>query len=175
MTDSNPSIHNLNRAQLVLLLSFMLFGTSCGRQTFTMPSSAMAPTIPAGSRVEVNMNAYRETGPARWDVVVFEPPPFRGQGQLWAMRVIGLPGEEIAFSGDGKVLVNGVAIKPPATLSQLSFQSHSQQGGSPAVPHPFKTPIESYYLLGDNAPNSNDSRFWGAVPRADIKGRVIKP
>ena len=91
------------------------------------------------------------------------------------MRVIGFPGEEIAFSGDGNVLVNGVATKPPATLNQLHFQSHSQKGGPPMLPHPFKIPTDSYYLLGDNATNSNDSRYWGAVPRADIKGKVIKP
>jgi signal peptidase I len=132
-------------------------------------SLAMAPTITREYLV-VDINAYRNSKPQRWHAVVMNPKE-RPDGSTVAevLRVVGLPGETVAFS-DGNVIINGPAIEPPQRLQNIKF--HGNLPYAQSAEHPYTIPNGHYYLLGDNPEEAKDSRVLGAYPKADIRGRV---
>ena len=135
----------------------------CGCGQHNMGSASMSPTIKPGEEISIDYTAYVLVAPKRWDVVAFEPPMYTDQ--LWAMRVIGLPGETVSVSSNG-VMINGVIMSLPAQLANVSYVAAAASAVGYVVPK------DSYYVLGDNSTNANDSRFWGALPRTNIVGKV---
>ena len=108
----------------------------------------------------------------RGDVVVFKYPdePERD----FIKRVIGLPGETLELRNK-KVYVDGrpldepyVHFLEPASTSQevTSFDVRERYG-------PVKVPDDQYFVMGDNRDNSQDSRYWGFLPRTYIKGKAL--
>lgn len=101
----------------------------------------------------------------RGDVVVFKFD--REPEKDYVKRVVGLPGDEIKM--ENKILfVNGKPASEP----------HVQHVDSGVVPErdflaPVKVPPGQYFVMGDNRDNSADSREWGFVPRARIRGRAM--
>lgn len=160
-------------ARALLTVLAVLSATACSPRKFSVPTSSMAPTIPPGSEVIGDMSTDSSRAPQRWDVALFDPPPFAGQGQIWVMRVIGLPGEQVSFGPSGSLIINGQPLKPPTELSGIHWQRRTTEPNPVPIPHPHTIPPDSYYVLGDNPPRANDSRFWGAVPRENILGKVI--
>lgn len=130
----------------------------------------MAPTIKPGEEVMVDYTAYKVRTPAKWDVVVFVPP--FATNALWAMRVVAISGETVTASATG-IEVNGKPLVPPPHIATVTYQSMAQLGHSGGVPSPFVVPVDSYFVLGDNSANANDSRIWGAVASTNIKGKVL--
>jgi len=129
----------------------------------------MAPTIKTGQHVTVDRGAYRNALPRRGDVVVFTAPSIVAEVspvQDIIKRVIGLPGERISSSSTGQVLVNGQPIAQP-WLSEAT----RQDPGPPITT--LSIPAGRYYVMGDNRANSEDSRFFGAIPGSSIVGRVM--
>jgi len=132
----------------------------------------MLPTLMPGEKVMINYAAYSGSPPKRWDIVAFEPP--QKSNEMWVMRVAALPGETVTFATN-RVTVNGVQLTPPAHMTNITYVSldHSAlRFASRQVSEPYVVPPESFFLLGDNSTNSNDSRMWGAVHRTNIIGRV---
>ncbi len=137
----------------------------------------MAPTIKAGERVKIDYTAYAVTSPKRWDVIAFTPP--LSSNSVFIMRVVGLPGETVAFTNG--ITVNGQSLAPPPALSNIY---HTADFKLPAFldidpppkglisPQPCLVPENSYFVLGDNAANARDSRYWGPVSKTNILGRV---
>ena len=145
---------------------------TCGCRDSTVVTSSMWPTIKRGETVSVDYTAYAVAAPKRWDVVTFEPPMFTTQ--VWAMRVVALPGETVSFA-TGSITVNGQLLTLPPHVTNVTYVSLDD----PVFPHagggtasPYVVPPNSYFVLGDNSANANDSRFWGAIPRTNIFGRV---
>lgn len=130
----------------------------------------MAPTIKPGEEVMVDYTAYKVSTPAKWDVVVFVPP--FATNALWAMRVVAFPGEAVTSSVIG-VEVNGKPLVPPPHVTNVTYRSLVQLGHPGGVASPFVVPKDSYFVLGDNSTNANDSRYWGAVALTNIRGRVL--
>ena len=108
----------------------------------------------------------------RGDVIVFKYPdePERD----FIKRVIGLPGETLELRNK-KVYVNGqpldepyVHFLEPAVDAQevTSFDVRERYG-------PVHVPAEQYFVMGDNRDNSQDSRYWGFLPRTYIKGKAL--
>lgn len=151
-------------------------------QAFYIPSESMVPALEIGDRILVEKVTYRLRDPHRGEVVVFEHPQAVGQGGAGAAvrsflvdlgllqplrdtalvkRVIGLPGETITIR-QGRVLVDGQALTERTVIPDgRSFPA-------------FTVPDDSYYLLGDNRGNSDDSRYsLGAVPREAVVGRAF--
>jgi len=153
------------------LLAIILSLSGCNRKTVRQVSSSMEPTIKKGEVVAVDEAAYRSTPPACWDVVTFEPP--QHPGQVWALRIVGLPGETIDITPAG-VSIDGKIISRPASLAALgSYQRPSGNTvGTPVTALPYKIPADSYFVLGDNVSNAMDSRYWGALKRSQIRGKV---
>lgn len=164
-------------------------------QAFYIPSSSMEPTLEVGDRVLVNKLAYAFREPERGEVVVFtdhdeggaqEEPgstnPLRwladslGSGlglahpgdRDFIKRIIGLPGETVEMR-DGVVHVDGDPV-PELT---------SDEGGYLSTPDmfdfgPVDVPADAYFMMGDNRPNSADSRSTlGTIEREDIVGRAF--
>ena len=91
------------------------------------------------------------------------------------MRVIGLPGETIDFSGE-VILVDGVAPPMPAALSGLKLRSlpSIDESMRPTVSSVVLGP-DSYFVVGDEPEHAYDSRFWGALERGQILGKMVRP
>jgi signal peptidase I len=132
----------------------------------------MSPSIKQGETVSVDYTAYAVAAPKRWDVVIFEPPMF--MNHVWAMRVVAMPGESVSFATGG-VSVNGRPLTLPLHVTNVTYVSLNDPAlrnvGS-SIASPYVVPMNSYFVLGDNSTNAHDSRFWGAVARKSILGRV---
>ena len=153
---------------------FALFARTFLVQAFVVPSSSMEDTLLIGDHLLVNKfgNAqhgrflsdllpYRKV--RRGDIVVFK---FPGDPTTdYVKRIVALPGDQVEIRGDA-VFVNGVAAAPPT--------GHGRPGGArEAGVAPLRVHPEEYFAMGDNRGESYDSRSWGPVPAANIKGRAL--
>ncbi len=130
---------------------------------YYIPSSSMEPTLVPGERVLVAKFYYRFTEPQRGDIVVFRYPIDSRRNLI--KRLVGLPGETIEIK-DGLVWVNGASLQ--GDLFRRTYYDVGYYGQGQHV-----VPQDSYFVLGDNSENSDDSRFWGYVPRKNILGRAF--
>lgn len=130
---------------------------------YYIPSSSMEPTLVPGERVLVAKFYYRFTEPKRGDIVVFRYPIDNRRNLI--KRLVGLPGETIEIK-DGVVLVNGEPLQGDSFNRTYYDVGYYGQGEHVVPP-------DSYFVLGDNSENSDDSRFWGYVPQKNILGRAF--
>ena len=102
--------------------------------------------------------------PSRGDIVVFQAPPQTarrcGEGGTFVKRLIGLPGETVS-ERRGRVFVDGRPLDEPY------IEHRDAQTGT------WRVPEGEYFFMGDNRPESCDSRQWGSVPRGDLVGTAI--
>ncbi len=134
---------------------------------YRMPVAAMEPTIMTGESIRADLSAYETAEPQRWDLIVFRSSQI--DGKTWIFRVVGLPGETIAFGSTG-ILIDGKPAEVPNLLSNISYRGRDVDDAT--ADDPFTVPKQSYYVLGDNPAKANDSRYWGAVTRDSIIGRA---
>ena len=142
---------------------------------YRIPSSSMEPTLhcarpgdgcQAGTsdRVLANRFVYHLRKPRRGEIVVFETPPQAlarcGAGGTFVKRLVGLPGDILSFR-DGRLFVNGKLLREP--YARIDPDENDS----------FTVPAGRYFMLGDNRPNSCDSRVWGAVRRESLVGPVF--
>ena len=165
-------------------------GLALGIQAFLVkpyriPSESMVPTLEIGQRVLVNRIGSRFSDPDVGDVVVFHPPegaeagnacgsgpppdgqvcvePTDGRAELnFIKRVVAGPGDRISID-DGHVVLNGRRQEEP-------FIRPCGGGGDCDFPREVTVPADHYFMMGDNRGASDDSRFWGPVPRDWIIG-----
>lgn len=134
-------------------------------------SGGMAPTIKAGESVTIDYLTYIFARPHRWDVVALEAPFL--SNRVVIKRVVGLPLETISLTTNG-ILVNDTLLAMPAPLTNaVSFPPDELlQRRAGLVKFPYAVPPKHYFVIGDNWPNSLDSRYYGSVPVKNILGRV---
>ncbi len=188
-------------AELVVIVAVALFFAiaiqAYAVKPYAIPSESMAPTLVEGQRLLVDRFSHRIGGdPKLGDITVFTPPPsaeraggqcaIAGEGPSYAgaaasgrscpravagqgpgpfvKRVVGLPGDRIAVRA-GHVIRNGRRASEPFA---------APCGGGPACDLTAITiPAGHYFLMGDNRGNSDDSRYWGPLPRDQIIGRAV--
>jgi signal peptidase I len=136
-------------------------------QTFFIPSGSMEPTLLIGDRIVVSKLSVEFGTIHIGDILVFKAPPaVKAQcGDDVAdlvKRVIGLPGDHLTSRGN-TIYVNGAVLKQPWT----HYEPIGKAIGNVTVPK------NSYFMMGDNEPDSCDSRYWGSVPRSSIIGKVF--
>jgi len=152
-------------------------------QAFTIPSGSMMDTLLVGDYILVNKFLYGPEvpflewhvpglrQPHRGDIIVFKYP--QDEKRDFIKRIVGTPGDEVLIRGHD-VYVNGRRLVEPYVRQ------------NPAVPHagstycgyaygcePTRVPADSYFVMGDNRDNSQDSRYWGFVRRDKIKGKAF--
>jgi signal peptidase I len=145
-------------------------------QSFSIPSLSMYPTLQVGDRIIVNKLSYDLHGIHRGDIVVFARPPLEDQEYAdLVKRVIGLPGETISSKG-GHVYIDGKRLNEPwlppgpdSYTGALPGDAHPQFD----LPGPVKIPLGDYYVMGDNRTDSEDSRYFGPIPKSLIVGRAV--
>jgi signal peptidase I len=162
-------------------------------KTYRIPSGSMEPTLDIGQRVLVNRIGMRFGDPSVGDIVVFHPAagadnagrpvcgnPSEGLGsrrpcstptpeksdQTFIKRVVGVGGDEIAIR-DGYVIRNGRRTDEP-------FVKPCAPGGMGCTfADSITVPEGSFFMMGDNRGASDDSRFWGPVPKDWVIGTMI--
>ena len=159
---------------------------------YRIPSGSMEPTLNIGQRILVDRIGMHFGSPQVGNIVVFHPPANYNicadpdQGQLenggfaaqpcdvaqkhassvtFVKRVVGLPGDHLQII-NGHVIRNGKREPDSYTIPC---------DGAPACnfPKTIVVPRGDYYMMGDNRPDSDDSRFWGPVPRAWLIGKAF--
>ena len=134
-------------------------------QTFYIPSGSMEPTLLIGDRIIVNKISVDFGTIHIGDILVFKAPPTVHCGETvtdLVKRVIGLPGDHLTSRGN-TIYVNG----KPLVENWPHIEPLGQAIGNVTVP------ANHYFMMGDNHPNSCDSRYWGTVPRSDIIGKAF--
>ncbi len=134
-------------------------------ETYFIPSASMEPTLMIGDRIIVNKLAVDFGTIHTGDIVVFKAPPNENCGTKvddLVKRVIGVPGDHLTSKGN-TIYINGKAL-------DITW-SHYEPLGTPIGN--VTVPKNNYFVMGDNYPDSCDSRFWGTVPRSDIIGKVF--
>jgi signal peptidase I len=187
-----PSSTGGSLLELVLIVAVAL-GLALGIQAFLVkpyriPSESMVPTLQIGQRVLVNRIGARFSDPSVGDIVVFHPPagaersnecgggpPPAGQAcdvptktradVNFIKRVVAGPGDKISVRG-GHVILNGKRQSEP-------FIEPCGGGEACDLPKEITVPADHYFMMGDNRGSSDDSRFWGPVPRDWIIGKAF--
>jgi len=160
---SGPDYGALARefAETALLVVVIVFGIRLVVQNFKIEGQSMEPTLHSSQYVLVNKLAYFGFGePRRGDVVVFHAWERAGEKDF-IKRIIGLPGDTIEIRDD-EVLVNGLPLDEPYLAGRDLRGSYG----------PLTLADDEYFVLGDNRPNSSDSRNYGALPGDRLVGKA---
>jgi signal peptidase I len=144
--------------------------------TYSIPSGSMEPTLQIGDRIVVNKLSYHLHGVDRGNIVVFSTPPTEDCAgptvSDLVKRVIGSPGEIISLA-DGRVYINGHVLPEPYLPPDL--RNDTYPGPSNAVyslHHAYRIPAGDVFVMGDDRPQSCDSRYWGPIRESTIVGKV---
>ncbi len=185
------SSRSVSRDYLEALLAamiFALFARTFAVQAFKIPTGSMERNLLVGDHILVNKFVFAPvaSGAAqRWlpsrairrgDVVVFRFP--EDPRRDFIKRCIGLPGDRIEIRAkvawvngerlieDGYTFFTDPHVYPDNPFLHDSISRRDNFG-------PYTVPADHYFFLGDNRDSSNDSRFWGPVPAAYVKGRAL--
>lgn len=184
--DSTKSTAREYCEALLIAIIFVNFARIFAFQAFKIPTGSMIDNLLVGDHIVVNKFIYgsgrgllqqccgfREV--RRGDVVVFRYP--RDPNVDYVKRVIALPGEIIEIKNK-RVSVNGRMLEEPYVVHDdpntyeyapdldQQYQLRDQLG-------PITVSDGHYFVMGDNRDLSNDSRYWGTVPRSLIKGKAL--
>jgi signal peptidase I len=137
-------------------------------QTFFIPSASMEPTLHIGDRIIVNKLSVELGTVHVGDILVFKAPKAVATdcGDTVAdlvKRVIGVPGDTL-YSKGNTIYVNNEPLKQPWT--------HVADIGVKTIKPTYVTK-NHYFMMGDNEPNSCDSRYWGLIPRSAVIGKAF--
>jgi len=140
-------------------------------QAFKIPSGSMIPTLLVGDHILVNKFIYRFRDPRRGDVVVFKYPV--EEHRDFIKRVIAVGGEDV-YIKDRQVYIN---CRPPDAgcrpIEEPWAYYEERLGLGGETFGPVHVPPGSYFVMGDNRNNSQDSRYWGFVKGEKIKGKAF--
>jgi signal peptidase I len=186
-------------SSLARLTVLSLFAITFLVQPSQIPSSSMEPTMLVGDFVLVNKQVFADAGHWRWllpyreprrdDIIVFHYPV--DPRELLVKRVIAMPADRIHLH-HGHPVLNGSPVNEPFAAytpgerSTYRDEFPSLQRADPGVEaawwielrHRMRAgdlpvPVGRYFAMGDNRNNSQDSRFWGFVPRSAVVGEPL--
>jgi signal peptidase I len=175
--------------ELIVIVMVVLLIRVFVAQAYNIPSGSMKPTLLVGDFILVNKLVYRFSEPKRGDIVVFKYPI--DPNIDFIKRIVALPGEQVEVRNNqvfinGKPLPltevgrgeeNGVRkfiyeeVMPEGIKHKVQFYEDfpfSKRDFGPVV-----VPPNHYFVMGDNRDNSEDSRYWGFLPRENIVGKAF--
>ena len=171
---------------IVIAVILALFIRTFVVQAFKIPTGSMEPNLLIGDHLLVNKFVF---GPvptrlgrlllpvkdvSRDDVIVFKYP--EDPERDFIKRIIGLPGDTVQVRAK-KVLINGQPLNEPFVRYEQPPPASPQHGEVTSFDvrdeyGPVTVPAGKYFVMGDNRDNSEDSRYWGFLPREFIRGRA---
>lgn len=185
-------------AEWMVTVLILLFTTTTLAQAFVIPSSSMENTLMTGDHVFVDKLCYAPAGSItgkllpykdvqRGDIIVFRYPVDISKN--YVKRAIGLPGDRIRIE-DKQLILNGRRVEEPYAIHRsdfvmpyrdnfpadgryTAFDAGRQMLASHVVNGELVVPEGHYFALGDNRDESEDSRYWGLVPRENIIGTPV--
>src|SRR5690554_842349 len=204
LEEKEPVVVDYARAFFPVLLVVLIL-RSFVAEPFRIPSSSMMPTLLIGDFILVNKFSYglrlpinnRKVisigEPQRGDVVVFRPP--HQPDQDWIKRIVGLPGDVVAYR-DNTVYVNGEPFQygPPrpyqgvgrgndmtgADLIEETMPGRTHQiletrrpGGFDPGEGEWRVPGGGYFVMGDNRDRGGGSPVWGTLPESQLRGKAF--
>jgi len=177
-------------AEWAVTIILLLFGTTTLVQAFVIPSASMVGTLLIGDHVLVDKMVYAPPGiwgkvlpyrePRRGDIIVFRYP--LNISMDYVKRAIGVPGDRIRLV-DKQLMLNGHLVNEPYAIhsqqmidpyrDNFPLNAHTQPQRPRAaemlenyvVNGELVVPPGYIFAMGDNRDDSDDSRFWGLVPR----------
>jgi len=161
-------------AEWVFNFVLLAFATSMVAQPFVIPSGSMETTLMTGDHVIVDKLAYAPGGGfgslpyqdvRRGDIIVFRYPPDIRKN--YVKRAIGIPRDRIRIENK-QVYRNSELLREP--YARHIFPNHDPQRDEMAE---ITVPPGMYFAMGDYRDNSEDSRYWGFVPRENIIGKPV--
>lgn len=162
---------------LVLTLVIYLVIHNFVAQPFEVEQQSMVPTVNPGEYVLIDKISPRFSDYQRGDIVVFQPPDGFGQGGVpFIKRVIALPGDTISLE-TGRVFVTPAGGNP-VRLDEPYVVRGIDGAAAPTLPKDaegstsWTVAAGTYFVMGDNRPDSQDSRFFGPVDGELIVGRA---
>lgn len=181
---SGDGLRDYTEAVLLAVL-LALFAKTFVVEALEVPTGSMERTLLAGDRIFVNKFVYgKHEGPwasvlphrepARGDIVIFRSP--EDPETDFVKRFVGLPEDRVEIAGK-RLLVNGVeAVEPyvqhvDPEVYVGGVVPASLRGRDELAP--YSVPRGRYFAMGDNRDDSRDSRWWGTVPRGNVKGRAL--
>jgi signal peptidase I len=138
-------------------------------KAYKVPAASMTSTLMIGDRVIVNKKYYPNNSPKRGDVVIFPDPS--DPSKDFIKRVIGLPGETIEILAK-KVYINGRPLEEHYIVGAPGRGLRTDMAPSKKF-GPVTVPSGKLFVLGDNRDNSLDSRHFGFVDIAALKGKAL--
>jgi signal peptidase I len=185
MTTFKKSVLREYFESIVIAVIHALFVRTWVVQAFKIPTGSMEYNLLIGDHLLVNKFIFGPTPLAigkallpvrpirRGDIIVFKYPDQPDRDLI--KRVIGLPGQTVELRNK-KVYIDGKPIDepyvhfliPPSTAFQEITSSDVRENYGPVT-----VPPEQYFVMGDNRDNSEDSRYWGFLPRNNVKGKAL--
>jgi signal peptidase I len=188
-------------AEWTVTILLLLFGTTLLVQAYVIPTGSMEDTLLVGDHLLVDKLAYAPAGKVsryflpyrnvkRGDIIVFRYP--LDLNSTFVKRAIGLPGDHIKIVN--RILyINGKEMHEPYVVHKSPHTGYDYRDYFPGDPTfgvrkeaqemlekhvdhvsgELVVPDECYFAMGDNRDNSDDSRFWGFVPRQNIIGKPL--
>jgi len=147
-------------------------------QAFKIPTGSMRMTLLEGDIILVNKFLYGAKipftdfrlpavrQPRRGDVIVFIYP--ENPKKDFIKRLVGLPGETLEIR-NGTIYIDGKPLLDPLFSSRYYYN----RGGFAPEGKTIVIPPGNFFMLGDNSASSQDSRYWGFVPHANILGKAL--
>lgn len=186
-------------AEWTVTILLLLFGTTTLVQAFVIPTGSMEDTLLIGDHLLVDKLAYAPSDAVasrllpyldvqRGDIIVFRYP--LDLTQTYVKRVIGVPGDRIRIINK-QVSINGTFVDEPYAIFRSEYvRQYGDNFPSPTYGQGLRpramemleqhvsngdlvVPEGSYFAMGDNRDHSDDSRFWGLVPRENIIGKPL--
>jgi signal peptidase I len=169
---------------IVIAVILALFVRTWVVQAFKIPTGSMENNLLIGDHLLVNKFVFGPTASGvdrallpvrdvrRGDIVVFKYP--EEPARDFIKRIIGLPGDTVELKAK-KVYINGQPLDEP----YVHFLTPASEGGEVTSMDvrerygPVTVPGDQYFVMGDNRDNSQDSRYWGYLPRNYVKGKAL--
>lgn len=142
---------------VVLISIYIIYGFIA--QPFLVQGASMEPNFSSGDYLLVDEATYRFREPKRGEVIVFRNPS--NTSEFFIKRIVGLPGEEVIIN-DNDVTINGEKIDEVYLGRAIDIEGQ----------YIFQLDEDEFFVMGDNRPQSFDSRSWGPLGDGLIVGVV---